>query len=236
MEQQKDLFSVSDDESFKIAEKLLGTEWAYELYGEFSRPYMDILTDFIKKEKENYIIRPDKGYTFRAFKACPFSKVKVIMVGQDPYPHNAADGLAFSSKNKSFPVSLKRIYTEIEKDTGEASWEPELSHWTEQGVLLLNKALTVRDGEPNSHHGKGWEEFISAVLKSLNKETIPTVFIFFGKSAQELASNVTGEEHLVIKASHPARNTSYAMNLKDQGYFKKINDFVERVWSAKIEW
>lgn len=239
LDEQKDLFS-NTAEDYDMAVKCLGEAWGKYLYEEFGKKYMKDLSAFIRKERKEHTIRPAAKNTFRAFQLTNPETIKTVMIGMDPYPHKAADGVAFSSRTGAIPPSLARIYNEIEKDIYQGKKtkrKADLSHWAEQGVLLINRSLTVRQGEPKSHHTVGWERFLEEVLILLNRGG-SKAFISFGKDAQYLLHDdfVFPDRHLVIKASHPARANSYAMNLKDRGYFRQIDDFVREQYEEPIIW
>lgn len=234
-EQQKDLFKSKDKEAYNKAVQSLGNEWASVLWKEFTEDYMIKVSKFVREESKKYTIRPSLNNIFRAYRECPFSNVRVVMIGQDPYPHSSADGLAFSSSNGSTPPSLRRIYDEAKKDIGEVSRSQKLHGWAKQGILLLNKSLTVRENEPGSHHNKGWEMFVEATIEALDEnQLLPIAFMLFGSKAHDFSRVITNPNHLVIKASHPARETSYAKNLKDQGYFKELYDFVKHNYKFNL--
>lgn len=234
-EQQKDLFQSTNKEAYNKAVKSLGEEWASVLWKEFTKDYMIKLSQYVREESKSYTIRPSLHNIFRAYRECPFSKVKIVMVGQDPYPHSSADGLAFSSSNGNTPPSLKRIYDEAKKDIGEVSRSQRLHGWAKQGILLLNKSLTVRENQPGSHHDIGWENFISETIKQLDKDSaLPIAFTFFGNKAQKFSEFVQNSNNLVINASHPARQNSYEKNLKDQGYFKKLYEFIKANYNFNL--
>lgn len=234
-QQQRDLFQSEDKETYNKAVKSLGEEWASVLWQEFAKQYMISLSRFIRKEAETYTIQPSLNNIFRAYRECPFSNTKIVMIGQDPYPHSAADGLAFSSSNGSTPASLSRLYTEIKKDLGDASMSQRLNGWAKQGVLLLNKSLTVRQDQPLSHQDKGWENFISETVQRLDDESVPIAFVFFGnKAAEGLSKLIVSDHHMVIKASHPARQESYEKNLKDRGYFRQLYYFIRENYGFNL--
>ena len=234
-QQQKDLFRSKEKEAYNKAIQTLGIEWASVLWEEFNKDYMVNLSNFVREENKNYTIRPSINKIFRAYRECYYSNVKVVMIGQDPYPHSSADGLAFSSSNGSTPPSLRRIYDEAKKDMGDVSRSQRLDGWAKQGILLLNKSLTVREYDPGSHHNKGWEKFIKATIEALNEDnSLPVAFMLFGSKAHDFSRDITNPDHLVIKASHPARESSYEMNLKDQGYFKELYNFVKQNYKFNL--
>jgi len=186
--------------------------WKEVLREEFEKPYFIQLTDFIRKEYREKEIFPPARYIFNAFDSCPFSRTKVVILGQDPYhePHQA-HGLSFSVKEGvQIPPSLVNIYKELENDLGiSPSRSGDLSRWASQGVLLLNATLTVISHQAGSHQGKGWEEFTDAVIHQLAERKRHLVFILWGSYAQKKGAFINPEEHLVIKSAHPSPLSAY---------------------------
>lgn len=237
---QEKLFSGKIMSRKKVIERI-GPGWYSFIGEEFEKEYMEKLSEFLKSERKKYKIRPDGKDTFRALKLSQPTDTNILMIGQDPYPHSCADGLAFSCKSGHIPPSLRRLFMEIRKDTKQNPEDPDLSRWAEQGILLLNKALTIRDGAPKSHHNIGWEDFIRAVVRSLveykQASEKPLVVICFGKEAQFIEPLIPDSENILfLKASHPARRGSYELNLKDKGYFYRIWQFLHDAGCEPITW
>jgi uracil-DNA glycosylase len=189
--------------------------WDNALAEEFERDYFNQLMAFLSSVYGTIPdqVFPEEKFIFRAFDLCPLHQVKVVILGQDPYPTKGhAHGLAFSV-NKSvqpLPKSLQNIYKELQSDVSIAApVNGELLHWAEQGVLLLNTALTVHEGRPDSHSGKGWETFTDAVLTAVNRHTENTVFILWGAKAQAKVSLIDLERHFVIQSPHPSPLSAY---------------------------
>ncbi|MEJ6776187.1 MAG: uracil-DNA glycosylase [Crocinitomicaceae bacterium] len=214
--------------------------WGEQLQSELIKPYFKELVEFLKKEhaETHCIVFPKKELTFRAFEACPFDKVKVVILGQDPYPTKGhANGLCFSVNDgiSPLPKSLKNIFKELASDLG----KPErilgdLKDWAGQGVLLLNSVLTVREGEADGHSKKGWEAFTDKVISLLNqKEGI--VYILWGSKAQEKASHINRFRNCIIESSHPSPLSSYRGFFGSKP-FSKTNDYISQRGGDLIVW
>lgn len=204
------LFSVKLAMEVKIEES-----WKKVLEKEFDEKYFEDLVKFVKSEYQKSTVYPPAKFIFNAFELTPFNKVKVVILGQDPYHgENQANGLAFSVNDGiRLPPSLMNIYKEIESDLGQKTINKNgnLENWTKQGVLMLNATLTVKAGMAGSHQNKGWEKFTDAVIKLLSEQKENLVFILWGSYAQKKAlRQVQGEaiidesKHLVIKSAHPS--------------------------------
>lgn len=178
------------------------------LENEFNEEYFVKLAEFVKAEYKSSTVYPPPRFIFHAFDLTPFDKVKVIILGQDPYHGpNQANGLAFAvNKEVQLPPSLVNIYKEIESDLGKKTVNKagDLENWAKQGVLLLNATLTVRAATAGSHQKKGWEEFTDAVIKILSEQKEHLVFILWGNYAQKKGSVIDEAKHLVIKSAHPS--------------------------------
>ena len=181
--------------------------WKRRLQPEFDKPYFYNLTNFVKEEYSKHTIYPPGKFIFHAFNTCPFDKVKVVIIGQDPY-HEPGQyyGLCFSVLDGvPFPPSLLNIFKEIENDLGKPMPESgRLERWADQGVLLINAILTVRAHQAGSHRGKGWEEFTDAVIKILNDEKENIVFMLWGSYAQRKGAFIDRNRHCVLTAAHPS--------------------------------
>jgi len=184
------------------------SSWKEKLKNEFNKPYFKDLTEFVKKEYKDETIYPAPKFIFRAFDLCPFDKVKVVILGQDPY-HGAkqANGLCFAvDEGTMLPPSLQNIFKEIESDLGEPlkNRSGDLSRWATQGVLLLNATLTVKAHLAGSHQGKGWELFTDAAVKALSEEREHLVFILWGNYAKTKGAHIDRSKHLVLQSAHPS--------------------------------
>jgi len=220
----------------------LEVSWHARLKEEISKPYVKALKEFLEKEKRaGAVVYPPEPLVFHAFLQTPYEKVKVVIMGQDPYHGpGQAHGLSFSVPcGIPLPPSLKNIFQELQQDLGiPASKEGCLISWAKQGVLLLNATLTVRAGSPKSHYGKGWELFTDAVVRSLVEKEEPVVFILWGKSAQEKYAHIVGTEktpHAVLVAAHPS---PYSVHSGFFGcrHFSKTNRLLEKWGKAPIDW
>jgi uracil-DNA glycosylase len=214
--------------------------WKALLHDEFSKPYFLQLITFLKTEKVlNKTIYPPGPLIFNAFNTTPFEKVSVVIIGQDPYHGpNQAHGLSFSVQTGiKPPPSLVNIFKEMENDIGIKRPENygNLTKWAEQGVLLLNAALTVRAGEPFSHAKYGWAEFTDAVIKTISDKTSGTVFLLWGKFAQEKQILIDQTKHHILKAAHPSPFSA------DKGFFgckhfSMTNQILMKVGKSPIDW
>lgn len=200
---------------------------------------MQELADFlISEEQLGKNIYPDNSDIFRALEACPYEKVKVVILGQDPYHGKGqAHGLCFSvQKGVKIPPSLVNIYKELQSDVGVTP--PEHGHlieWAQEGVLLLNNVLTVEDGKAGSHHGKGWEQFTDRIVEILNEKKENLVFILWGSPAQKKAAKVDSSRHCLIKSVHPSPLSSYRGFFGSKP-FSKTNDYLKSRGLAPINW
>lgn len=223
---------------------VLAPSWQEKLKNELQEPYILELAAFIEKEYATapVPIYPPPALIFNAFYQTPFDKVKVVIIGQDPY-HGVgqAHGLSFSvPKGVKAPPSLQNIFKELESDVHLP--RPTcgcLLSWAQQGVLLLNATLTVRQAEPLSHHGRGWERFTDAAVRQLEERKDPVIFVLWGKSAQDkcrfLNEKGIPSRHFVLTAAHPS---PYSANQGFFGchHFSKINEFLEQQGKTPIEW
>lgn len=182
--------------------------WKAVLSEEFGKDYFKQLREFVKEEYQHAIIYPPPKSIFRAFDLCPFDKVEVVILGQDPYHGpGQANGLCFAvSEGQRLPPSLQNIFKEMEGDLGmpHEHRTGDLERWAKQGVLLLNATLTVRARQAGSHQGKGWEEFTDAVIRILSERKEHLVFILWGNYAKKKGEHVDRSKHLVIESAHPS--------------------------------
>lgn len=212
--------------------------WGEALREEFEQPYFAELSSRLHAEKnDGKIIYPPGSQIFKAFELCPLDKVKVVILGQDPY-HGAgqAMGLSFSvPDNIPAPPSLKNIFKEIETDLGiRMSGRPNLEHWAEQGVLLLNAVLTVRAGEPASHSSIGWQRFTDAVIKIISDKKTGVVFLLWGNYARSKAPLIDSRKHHILEAAHPsplARGAFFGCR-----HFSRTNTLLLSEGETPIDW
>ena len=213
--------------------------WLAELGPEFEQPYMQELRAFLLAEKRRGVqIYPEAANWFAAFRATPFDKVKVVILGQDPYHGpGQAHGLCFSvPPGVPPPPSLLNIFAELERDLGLA--RPAhgcLSHWAAQGVLLLNSVLTVEQGRAASHQGKGWERFTDRVVEVLNARREHLVFLLWGSYAERKGRIVDRSRHLVLVSPHPSPLSAYR-GFIGNGHFSGANRYLEQNGQSPVEW
>ena len=213
-------------------------DWDVVLKGEFDKPYYLTLRSFLVKEYTNHTIYPDMYDIFNSLKLTPYSKVKAVIIGQDPYHgRGQAHGLAFSvKKGVEIPPSLMNIYRELQNDLGcKIPKSGCLEKWAKQGVLLLNNVLTVRENEANSHKGCGWETFTDEVIRMLNGRDKPIVFMLWGANARTKEPLITAPQHLILKAAHPSPLSVYNgfWNCK---HFSQANQFLQMTGQTPIDW
>ena len=205
---------------------------------EFSKPYFEKLTKFVRDEYSHQTIYPIGANIFRAFELCPFDQVKVVIIGQDPYHGpGQANGLCFSVNDKvALPPSLKNIYKEIESDLGvKMPTSGNLDNWSRQGVLLLNATLTVRANQAGSHQKKGWEEFTDVVIKTISDRKEKVVFLLWGKYAQDKGKVIDVNKHLVLKTVHPSPLSAYN-GFFGCKHFSQTNEYLKSIGESGIEW
>ena len=216
----------------------LGNDWDNILKDEFEKPYYLELREFLKKEYSTKRIYPDMNDIFNALKASSFEKTRVVIIGQDPY-HGAgqAHGLCFSvKKGVEPPPSLKNIYKELESDTGfKIPDHGELTKWAEQGVLMLNTVLTVREASPNSHKGMGWESFTDRVIAELDKKQTPIVFLLWGANARNKAEIIKNPIHKKLITVHPSPLSAYN-GFFGCKHFSKCNEILISSGQKPIDW
>lgn len=218
---------------------MITNDWLESIKGEFAKPYYKELYSFVKEEYSTKEIFPPADDIFNAFHLTPLSEVKVLLLGQDPYHnYNQAHGLSFSvlPEQKDIPPSLQNIYKELNSDLG--CYIPNngyLEKWAKQGVLLLNTVLTVRAHQANSHQGKGWENFTDAVIKALNEQDRPIVYLLWGKPAQSKMKMLNNPKHLILTAPHPSPLSAYR-GFFGCKHFSKTNEFLEQNGLEPIDW
>ena len=220
--------------NFKIEES-----WRPYLEAEFEKTYMQELKSFLDSERQaGKVIYPNQDKIFEAFLLTPLGKVKVVILGQDPY-HGAgqAHGLCFSVQEEiKIPPSLVNIFKELHSDLNlPIPQHGLLESWAKQGVLLLNTVLTVEDGKAGSHHQKGWEEFTDKVIEVLNREKENLVFILWGSPAQKKAGGVDEKKHLILKSVHPSPLSVYR-GFSGSKPFSKTNEYLKKNHLSAIDW
>lgn len=213
--------------------------WKELLQDEFDKEYFKKLTNFVREEYVHHSIFPSPKNIFRAFEMCPVDKVKVVILGQDPYHDvDQANGLCFSVNDGiTIPPSLRNIYKEIKNDLGkEVPSTGNLDRWAKQGVLLLNATLTVEAHKAGSHQNKGWEEFTDAAIKKLSEKRDNLVFILWGSYAQKKGMVIAdGNRHLILKSPHPSP-LSASRGFFGCKHFSKANEYLEECGKKPIDW
>ena len=205
---------------------------------EFDKPYFELLTSFVRHEYQTKQCFPPARLIFNAFDSCPFDKVRVVIIGQDPY-HDVgqAQGLCFSVPDGiAIPPSLQNIYKELQQELGiPIPHSGNLQHWAEQGVLLLNATLTVEAHHPGSHQNKGWEELTDAAIAALNAKREHLVFMLWGANAKAKEPLINKNRHLVLKAAHPSP-LSASSGFFGCGHFEAANKFLKENGLAPVDW
>lgn len=212
--------------------------WKKILNSEFKKEYFNSLVSFLKDEYKNNIIYPPGKKIFSSFDYCPFNKVKVVIIGQDPYHGiNQANGLCFSvNKEIKIPPSLFNIFKEIKNDVGiDIPDHGDLEGWAIQGVLLLNSILTVRKNLPGSHSNKGWEIFTDKVISIISKNKNNIVFLLWGNYAKSKLKNIDRNKHLILTSSHPSP-FSANNGFFNSFHFSKTNNYLKKNNIREIKW
>lgn len=216
----------------------LGNDWDNILADEWQKPYYLELRAFLKQEYSTGTVYPNMNDIFNALRLTSFADTKVVIIGQDPYHgYGQAHGLCFSVKKGVVPPpSLKNIYKELHSDIGfKIPNHGELTSWAKQGVLLLNNVLTVREGLPNSHKGKGWENFTDRVIGELNRKETPVVFLLWGANAQKKAEIITNPIHRKLISVHPSP-LSASRGFFGCRHFSKTNEILHENHINPINW
>jgi uracil-DNA glycosylase len=216
----------------------IDASWKKVLQDEFEKPYFAQLTSSVRDEYKTKKIFPPGNMIFSAFDHCPFDKVKVVIIGQDPYHNDGqAHGLCFSvNTGVDFPPSLINIFKEIERDLGKPMpTSGNLERWADQGVLLLNATLTVQAHSAGSHQGRGWETFTDAVIRKVAQEKEHVVFMLWGNYAQQKGAVVDGQKHLVLKSVHPSPLSAYR-GFIGCGHFSTANNYLISNGLNPINW
>lgn len=222
--------------------ELFGESWYKILKDEINKEYFTDIGKTLKEEREKRVkIYPDKEDYFKAFKLTPFGQVRVIIIGQDPYhTKGVADGLAFSCKKEFHtPPSLQIIFNEIENDIYDGlklEQDTNLDRWAIQGVLLLNKYLSVEEGKSLSHNYIGWDQFTNFVISKLSELRNDLVFILWGKEAQKVEKLINTDKHLIIKGVHPASVFYNEDKFSGGKYFSRANEYLKRFHKTEIIW
>jgi len=216
----------------------LEESWLARLRPEFSKPYMAQLRAYLVAEKQSHAVFPPGREMFNAFELTPFDQVRVVVLGQDPYHGpDQAHGLCFSvRRGVRPPPSLVNIFRELNTDLGvPAPGHGELTHWAQQGVLLLNTVLSVRAHQANSHRGQGWEQFTDQVIECLNREREGLVFVLWGSAAGRKAEMIDGHRHLILRSPHPSPLSAHR-GFFGCRHFSQINAHLTERGGPSIDW
>lgn len=221
-----------------MANVRMAEDWKAILCEEFTKPYFEELVSFVKEEYASREIFPLGRNIFRAFDRCPLDKLKVVIIGQDPYHGpGQANGLCFSvGEGVPFPPSLRNILQEVHDDVGSPiPTSGELERWAEQGVLLLNAVLTVRAHEAASHAGRGWERFTDAVVKAVAERKEGIVYMLWGSYAQKKGAIADPTKNLILRSVHPSPLSAYR-GFFGCRHFSQANDYLESMGKRSIHW
>lgn len=216
----------------------IAPSWKCALADEWNKDYFKLLTDFVRDRYSHYLVFPPAGKIFAAFDSCPFDEVKVVILGQDPYPgQGQANGLSFSvNPGVELPRSLRNIYKELEDDLGcPPPADGDLSIWARQGVLLLNSTLTVDAGSPASHQNRGWETFTDAAIRKIAEVRKDVVFILWGAYAQRKGEFIDRSRHCVITSPHPSP-LSASRGFFGSKPFSRTNAYLVSKGLTPIDW
>lgn len=217
----------------------IDNSWREHISAEFEKPYFSALTDFVRHEYTTTTCYPPGSLIFNAFILCPFDRVKVVIIGQDPYHEpGQAQGLSFSvPEGVPFPPSLQNIFKEIQLDLGKPMPPTgDLTRWAEQGVLLLNATLTVRAHQAASHQRHGWEQFTDAAIRALNAERENLVFILWGGYARSKAQLIDRSRHLVLESVHPSPLSANRGGWFGNHHFSQCNAYLREHGEQEIDW
>ena len=216
----------------------LNGEWKEVLEAEFSKPYFEKLSEFLENEYAQTTVYPKKQDVFRAFNETPFSKVRVVIIGQDPYHGpNQANGLSFSvHPDIKIPPSLANIFKEVKAEMFDFNLKNgDLEPWAKQGIFLLNATLTVGAGKPGSHQNKGWEQFTDAVIRALSTKRQDLVYLLWGSFAQKKGALIPEDKNLILKSVHPSPLSAYR-GFAGNGHFTQTNKYLITKGESPINW
>jgi uracil-DNA glycosylase len=216
---------------------IISEKWKKILHSEFSKDYFKNLNNFLIEEYKNYTVYPKKEHIFAAINKTEFEKVKIVIIGQDPYHgKNQANGIAFSvNDNITNPPSLKNILKELADDLNKDTKHVNLVDWANQGVLLLNSILTVRESFPGSHKNKGWEIFTDFLIESLVNERKNLIFIIWGAQAKKKITSIDLSNHYILESPHPSPLSSYR-GFFGCKHFSKANKILRNLNKKEIKW
>jgi len=221
---------------------IVGKEWFDIVGDEFEKDYMSKLAATVLNDRKKYTVYPkNTKQIFSVFKKLQPSKIKVVILGQDPYHDGSYNGMAFSNNKKKLSISpsLRNILKEVESDIHDGlalDQDPDLTRWQKQGVFLLNKVLTVKKGKPNSHAGIGWETFTQTCIEALSSHRENLVFMLWGAKAREIIPYIHGDSHLILEAGHPSPMSANMGRWFDNRHFSRCNRFLNERGIDRITW
>lgn len=228
--------SIPDDNAVILPD--IGSGWLQQLATQFEAPYFRELKAFLLAEREQHSVFPKGSDIFHTFRRTPFEKVRVVIIGQDPYHGpGQAHGLSFSvPPGVRPPPSLQNIFTELKRDLGvQEPTHGDLGRWADQGVLLLNATLTVRAEQAGSHQGKGWERFTDAAISALSRERTGLIFLLWGRFAQAKEHLINTDRHYILKAPHPSPLSAHR-GFIGCGHFGQVNELLVAQGQPPIDW
>ena len=231
-------FSIFNSQFSIAVDVKIENTWKLQLENEFQQPYFTNLVQFVKQEYQTQTVYPPGKLIFNAFDKCPFDKVKVVILGQDPYHEpGQAHGLCFSvNDGVQYPPSLQNIFKEIQSDLGiNIPKSGNLERWSEQGVLLLNASLTVRAHSAGSHQRRGWEQFTDAAIHRIAEGKEHVAFILWGAFAQKKGEFINPDKHLVLKSPHPSPLSAHRGFFGNK-HFSKVNEYLVATGQTPILW
>lgn len=216
---------------------MIGNKWDEILGEELKKDYFRELVRFLNEENKTKIIFPEEKNLFRALKLTDYDKVKVVILGQDPYHgEGEANGLCFSvNSDVKIPPSLQNIFKELKSDLNIERINTDLKDWAEQGILLLNTVLSVEKDKAFSHRGKGWEIFTDKIIEKLNEKEEGVVFVLWGNAARSKKTLLTNKLHKIVESAHPSP-LSYSRGFKDSKPFSKVNNLLRSMGKDEIKW
>lgn len=232
------IFSILCFFIYNISMIQITKNWYEILKPEFEKEYFKKLQSWLNDEYSSFKIFPPYNQIFNALNMVKFNDVKVVIIGQDPYHEiGQAMGMSFSvPEGVELPPSLKNIYKEIEQEFGTKCLKSgDLTRWAKQGVLLLNAVLTVRQGQANSHKGKGWENITTEIIKKLNQRKDPVIFLLWGANAKAIGESITNPWHFKLSSAHPSPLSAHN-GFFGNGHFKKCNDILKSLGKSEINW
>lgn len=228
-------------EDYEKRVSMFGLEWFHVVKEELLKPYMIKLGRFLASRRKSINIYPEAKDMFNAFKSTPYSEIKLVIVGGEPYnSSNISDGLAFSSNdNLQVPKPLEKIYDSLEKELGFGNFlemNPSLNYWAEQGVFLLNRVLTVEHQKANSHTTIGWKSFTEKILKHLSENKENLVFLLIGSTAKSLRPLIDNPKHMILESEHPGFAAKEDRDWKNDKMFSKANSYLKGLNKSEIQW